>query len=630
MVHAHAPTAAFPVTRRPAVTRSVPWRCLAWLAVEDLLHERMLTLCHVLACAAALAPLLLLFGLRHGAIDALRQRLLQDPKIREIRPVFGQTFSRRFFEVVSSRDDVAFVIGHIRQVATGVQARRIQGSTPDAAAWTGLDVAPTAANDPLLRDNGVAEPGPGGCVLSAAAAAALGTQVGDALELRVERNLPSGLESQVMPAVVAGILPPRATSLHLVYLPLAKVEDVERFKDGEAVPELGWPGKSGVVEPEYDGALVCGRTPLPESAIPELTSGTGLTQYQPVAEGTNADRIGYPLPKGECCALLTASGSHVEQQSLDALASRLAGRQERMFPYIRPLRAALLSGEVGKTRSVLVIGLPRELRAGLGLGPPDRDEGILTGYGAADPGAGTVLLRVEGGAEIRELTVPLALRPAPLPQDVLLVGTELAGQLNALRDRPLEFEPATGTIRPLRRSYTAFRLYARTLEDVVSLDRDFRDSGVAVHTAADRIQDVLSLDRNLGLLFWLIATVASAGGLLTLAASLFASIERKRRDLGMLRLLGVPLDRLTVFPLVQSVAIGLAGFGVSLCIYLAAALIIDQVFATHLQDNQPLCSIQGIHVATAAALTLVIAAMAGVLACARIARQDPALTVRDE
>jgi putative ABC transport system permease protein len=59
-----------------------PLRRIPFLATAHLLHEWVLTLCLVLALAAVLAPLLVLFGLKHGTIHTLRERLVEDPVFR--------------------------------------------------------------------------------------------------------------------------------------------------------------------------------------------------------------------------------------------------------------------------------------------------------------------------------------------------------------------------------------------------------------------------------------------------------------------------------------------------------------------------------------------------------------------
>src|SRR5690606_39362760 len=59
-----------------------PLRLVSALAAHSLRHEWILTLCLVIALAAVIAPLLVLLGLKHGTIETLRDRLVEDPVFR--------------------------------------------------------------------------------------------------------------------------------------------------------------------------------------------------------------------------------------------------------------------------------------------------------------------------------------------------------------------------------------------------------------------------------------------------------------------------------------------------------------------------------------------------------------------
>jgi len=621
------------IIETPEVSRSastIPLASLMRIAVQDLFHERLLSLCHILACAAALAPLLLLFGMRNGAIETMRTRLLQDPRNKEIRPVFGQSFTRNWFRTMSDRQDVAFIVPQIRQIALGVEARLQAASPLGSEAWADLDVVPTDKNDPLFTDNGLRDPDQGQCVLSAAAAEALGAVRGDVIALRVGRAMPAGRETQMITRQVSGVLPPRATTLRLVYLPLDVVEAVENYKDGLAVPRFGWLGQSDEVPPLYDGVLIFGTTPLDKVTQAELLKNTGLTKGSTLSS-FEADPLGYPLSDGSHCWVLTSPGNLVGDETLATVRRRLKSPDQTAIPFTLPRVASLSHEGASVELPARIVGVPVSLLIKMKPDYAFHEQNRLVAFASPElirgPGA-KLKITNEGGDH--SLTVPLALLPTALRQGDIWLPVELAGRLNTLRDRPLKYDELTRTIRPLRRSYTSFRLYARTLEDVLTLTRGLQDSGISVNAATDRIADVLGLERNLGILFWLVASVAMVGGLLTLVASLYASIERKRRDLGVLRLLGVPLGALSVFPVTQAVTVGVAALGLSLCLYSLGAFTIDAIFIGHLQEGQQLCSVKLSHVAVTAALTLVIAVTAGLLACSRIARQDPAQTLREE
>ena len=69
------------------------------LALKDYFYERLLSACAIMGLAAVLAPLLVLFGVKSGIINTMSDRLLQDPRNREISrlaaAVMGRTGFRR-------------------------------------------------------------------------------------------------------------------------------------------------------------------------------------------------------------------------------------------------------------------------------------------------------------------------------------------------------------------------------------------------------------------------------------------------------------------------------------------------------------------------------------------------------
>ncbi|BAQ83927.1 ABC transporter permease [Pseudomonas sp. St29] len=103
-----------------------------------------------------------------------------------------------------------------------------------------------------------------------------------------------------------------------------------------------------------------------------------------------------------------------------------------------------------------------------------------------------------------------------------------------------------------QRVYPAFRLYARDLDDVEPLRLYFAERGLLVATQAQTIAQVQSLSRNLSIVFWVIAGLALAGAFAAIFAGALAAVERKRRELSVLRLLGFSTGALLLFVVAQA------------------------------------------------------------------------------
>jgi putative ABC transport system permease protein len=217
-----------------------------------------------------------------------------------------------------------------------------------------------------------------------------------------------------------------------------------------------------------------------------------------------------------------------------------------------------------------------------------------------------------------------------LADDVAFVPIGLGGILNLFRERSLTYDTTMKQFILSRLGYAGFRLYAKTIDEVEGLRRYFENQGLPIHTEAQRIKDVTDLDRYLTLLFWGIAAVGIVGGATALLASLYAAVERKRRDLGVLRLLGVSRQMLFRYPIYQGLMISAGGFGTAMLFYTVMAMAINGWFHGHLGPGESFCRLPAAHSAGALGLTLLVAVLAATCAAWRVTQIDPAEALRDE
>ena len=179
------------------------------------------------------------------------------------------------------------------------------------------------------------------------------------------------------------------------------------------------------------------------------------------------------------------------------------------------------------------------------------------------------------------------------------------------------------------RYYPRFRLYARSIYDVADLRERLMDRGIEVRTKASEIESMQSLDRNLGRVFWLIAAISGVGFLTSLGANLLANVDRKQRELSMLRLIGFPTWSVVLLPLVQAGLIAVLGTAVAVLAYFAVSGVLNGLFAASLRTDELICRLLPQHFAVAVVATLVCAVAASGWAGYRASRIDPAEGIRD-
>lgn len=397
----------------------------AGLAGRDFAHDWRIALCQVLGLAAVLAPLLVLFGLRFGLIDTMAQRLIEDPRNREVMPAGSGRYDATFLAEIGAAPGVGFMVPATRSIAASFTTlRRADGTQPPRS---GVALLPSGPGDPMLGQ--AATPVGDAVVLSERLAASLGAAAGDRLLGTITRQRDGRMESQEIPLAVAAVTAAPVAPAEAVLAPLDLLVATEDWRDGVAVPDRGWAG-------------------------------------------------------------------------------------------------------------------------------------------AAPP-------------------------------------------------------PAT------ERVFARFRMYARSIYDVAAIEAMLKDRGVEVRTAAADIRQMQSLDRNLGIAFWLVAGCGAIGYLVSLAAGLRGHVERKRRDLAMLRLIGLPTPALVAFPMTQALLIAVLGLLLAGAGFAAAAAVLNTVFADGLQAGERICHLLPEHAAVAAAVTIAAALLSASWGALLAARIQPSEALRD-
>ncbi len=145
-----------------------PWHkrllLLARLSLADLWHDRNVSLCMAASLVAVIAPLLLLFGLKHGVVSQLQQELLSDPRNLEVKMLSSGHFDQAWLQRLQARPEVGFAIGQTRSLNTQADLLGAHGRFAD-----NVEVIPTRAGDPLLATD-LSELAPDQVILSERAA----------------------------------------------------------------------------------------------------------------------------------------------------------------------------------------------------------------------------------------------------------------------------------------------------------------------------------------------------------------------------------------------------------------------------------------------------------------------------
>lgn len=177
--------------------------------------------------------------------------------------------------------------------------------------------------------------------------------------------------------------------------------------------------------------------------------------------------------------------------------------------------------------------------------------------------------------------------------------------------------------------YARARLYAKSIDHVASLERDLRAQRIETTSRLADIQNVKSINRVLGVIFNTIAATAFIGCIASLIGSFIANVDRKRKHIAVLRLLGFTGPAVGIYVMLQGCLLSLLAYGGGYSIYLIASQIFNRALAASQATGQMLCKITLEHSLLAMAITAVVALLVASIGAYRAINIEPAQSLRE-
>lgn len=203
------------------------------MALKELWFDRYFSIREILGIVAVLTPLLVIFGVKHGVVTTLTERLTSDPVNRELIPKGIGSYDPEWLENVRKMPGVAFVLPRTRSIASTMRLTKGEKAIKSGD----VDIIPTAEGDPLLsgiiNPSSVAE-----VVLTESAAKRIGTNNGDTIQGIVGRVRNGRREHIKLELKVVSVLEHAQCPKEACFAKLALLEFTEDYKDGLSVGAL--------------------------------------------------------------------------------------------------------------------------------------------------------------------------------------------------------------------------------------------------------------------------------------------------------------------------------------------------------------------------------------------------------
>ncbi|MFD1804960.1 ABC transporter permease [Pasteurella oralis] len=180
-----------------------------------------------------------------------------------------------------------------------------------------------------------------------------------------------------------------------------------------------------------------------------------------------------------------------------------------------------------------------------------------------------------------------------------------------------------------RTTFARARIYATSLEDVAPLALKLREKNIDTRTEAKAIENVKAIDSVLNVIFMVIAMTSVIGCILSLIGAFLANIDRKRKEIAVLRLLGFQSLGVMGYLVLQAVILSSAAFILSYLFFLVGSQLFNQILTSNLADTHFISSLHPLHLVLAFILAFILAAIVAAIGAMRAIRIQPAESLRD-
>ncbi|OCG20996.1 ABC transporter permease [Gilliamella sp. wkB108] len=192
------------------------------------------------------------------------------------------------------------------------------------------------------------------------------------------------------------------------------------------------------------------------------------------------------------------------------------------------------------------------------------------------------------------------------------------------------FLTSTGQLNPPKHtSFARARIYANSLDDVAPLSFKLREQHIETRTQANAIENMQAIDRVLTFIFSVIAITAIFGCILSFTGSFLSNIERKRKDIAFMRLIGFQSHEIMLYLITQAVILSCLAFVISCLFFLLGNYVFNMVLGKNLVSQPIVSQLQFYHLTIAFLLTLFISSIVVIIGGRRAVKIQPAESLRE-
>ncbi|MCD9501507.1 hypothetical protein GLP37_04745 [Photobacterium phosphoreum] len=590
---------------------------IAVLAFRDISHERILSFCMACSLGAIFTPIIILLGLQQGIIGNMLDTLESDPASRLVRPKFmsQSPIPLDSLEVIQ-QSGVAFIPSETSHLLLDVKGLH-----------DSINVVPSSKQDPfVIQSNPIAIKDNKWVVISEPLSKKLGKFKGNKLTLLLRRETNANYPEEVpMDFTIVGVLDSEMMPDVKIYLPVDVFNGIYHWRKGYEILDLGLMGnRENNFHPEYDGVItgfyhkkpkdedfrkmLAGR--LPFSSMPKVY--TELMSAQIHSDWRLWQTVNNTI---------TASDIQVLNNVLLNY-----GYDPQFVPYIKDIELELNKLDISKTWHIYM--LPEILS-------PRWDKGakpILYISSEDQDFSGEQQLLLKTGIKGDKAKIPVLLEVSDNVSPGSIVASHHFSGLLRTAERlgatynSVQYAFSLNSKEQVR----YFRVYSESIEQLDGLVQIVKgigdDLGLnALKEPVSRlyeVQKIRTLSDYMQKIYFLIAAISGVSTVFAVSASVYATVQRRCKDLAYLNMLGVDKSTIIFFPFIKSMILISIGLVISFVAYWIFGVLASHWFVDLLGETTSLTRLKSEYALSLIVIVLSLGGITSLLAGSFVNRMD--------
>lgn len=468
-----------------------------------------------------------------------------------------------------------------------------------------VNAVPALENDPfVVKSDPTFAEGKKWVVLSESLHRKIRKEKGETLTILLRRTATAGQPEEVkFESLIAGVVPSVNMPKEEVklFLPLNVFNSFSHWRKGYAAPDLNLAGnRSHMLTPEYDGVLT-------DLALTRPTD----EEYRRMIAGrlpfatipTVWKKEGWSSKLGKEQALWHTVNSTIDEKDVQALVNRYLdlGYSPQTVPYVADLYLECDSAGSPKNWKLTILpdanSPPWQQEELPTLLIPQEDKGF--------EGKTSVILRT--GLESNPVKIPVLLTTSEYVEPgYVAANSKLAGLMHSAKRLGAVYNISSRSfLLNFESQIHYFRAYADSIDTLEQLVELVAEKGKTLDSRAleepvSRIGDVRrirTLSNYMKKIYLLIAIISGISTIFAVAASVYATVQRRRYDLAYLNMLGVARITIVFFPFIKSLLLISCGIIVAFAAYFFFGYLSSQWFIELLGPTESLTRLEPKYIA---------------------------------